>query len=164
MFDEDTLSRYYVEGVDDEFHPDVEWMGFVECTFAYFSIDIQNYKGKRLKAKRYNTYNKQFSQAGRKWERNFIQLHFREISCNDGHLIKGMKLIIPKQISQRILDIIYEPHLCIAKSKSRAWDVSLGWKCLHKLRIIEMFYLFYYTKEQSIRKNGLHWLNRSIIG
>lgn len=43
-----------------------------------------------------------------------------EISHVDGLLFKGSKLIIPKSMQQKMVDIVHESHLGIVKCKSRA--------------------------------------------
>ncbi|CAB3979326.1 Transposon Ty3-G Gag-Pol poly [Paramuricea clavata] len=46
-----------------------------------------------------------------------------EISCVDGLLFKGNKLIVPKSLRPQMLDIIHESHQGIVKCKQRARDL-----------------------------------------
>ena len=46
-----------------------------------------------------------------------------EISCVDGLLFKGNKVIVPKSLQPQMLDIIHESHQGIVKSKQRARDL-----------------------------------------
>ena len=46
-----------------------------------------------------------------------------EISCVDGLLFKATKLIVPKTLRPRMLDIIHESHQGIVKCKQRARDL-----------------------------------------
>jgi hypothetical protein len=45
-----------------------------------------------------------------------------EISCVDGLLLKGNKLVVPKSLRPQVLDIIHESHQGIVKSKQPARD------------------------------------------
>ena len=45
-----------------------------------------------------------------------------EISCLDGLLFKGHKLVIPKQLRKEYIDIIHQSHQGIVRCKSRARD------------------------------------------
>ena len=46
-----------------------------------------------------------------------------DISCVDGLLFKGNKVIVPKFLQPQMLDIIHESHQGIVKSKQRAGDL-----------------------------------------
>ena len=130
MFVADTLSRSYLEEIDEELVPDVEVNGIVLNAHLpmtpdrYSELQSETAKDPDLQILR-NTV-----QSG--WPELKEQLpsaihaywNFRdEVSCTDGLLFKGMKLIIPKSMQQRMLDIIHEPHLGVVKSKSRAREV-----------------------------------------
>ena len=54
-----------------------------------------------------------------------------DISCVDGLLFKGNKVIVPKFLQPQMLDIIHESHQGIVKSKQRAgeWQTRLRTKC-----------------------------------
>ena len=53
-------------------------------------------------------------------QKHNIQTFPDEISHADVLLFKGSKLIIPKSMHQKMLDIVHESHLGMVKCKSRA--------------------------------------------
>jgi hypothetical protein len=130
MFVADTLSRSHFEEIDEELVSDVEVNGIVLNAHLpmtpdrYSELQRETAKDPDLQILRHTV------QSG--WpelkEEIPTAIHaywnFRdEVSCIDGLLFKGMKLIIPKFMQQRMLDIINEPHLGVVKSKSRTREV-----------------------------------------
>ena len=54
-----------------------------------------------------------------------------ELTCLDGLLFKGDKIIVPKTLQSEMLEKIHETHLGIVKCKNRATKSCSGQECLH---------------------------------
>ena len=132
MFLADYLSRFYLEETNDTL---VEDMNVNEIhLLSYLSVSPQ----KREEIKKATMKDREMTLLQdvtvRGWPETKDQLpaelktywNYRdEISSIDGLMFKGLKLIIPKDLRNEMLDKIHSSHLGMVKCKSRAREVLI---------------------------------------
>ena len=137
MFLADYLSRFYLEETNDTL---VEDMNVNEIhLLSYLSVSPQ----KREEIKKATMKDREMTLLQdvtvRGWPETKDQLpaelktywNYRdEISSIDGLMFKGLKLIIPKELRNEMLDKIHSSHLGMVKCKSRAREV-LFWPSMN---------------------------------
>ena len=130
MFMADHLSRSFLPETKETLIPDVEVNSISPAT--YLPLSQERYLELQQKTASDEVLQMLRETVQKGWPSEKARLpnclhpywSFRdEISCLDGLLYKGPKLIIPKSMQSEMLDIIHQSHLGIVKCKSRAREV-----------------------------------------
>ncbi|XP_062594195.1 uncharacterized protein K02A2.6-like [Saccostrea cucullata] len=133
MFVADALSRHYLDETREELIPEVDVNNITLNRHLPMSPD--RYKEFQQETSQDQTLQQLLNTVLLGWPNSKQSLPsnllpywtFRdEISHMDGLLFKGSKLIIPKSMQQKMLDLVHESHLGIVKCKSRARE-SMYW-------------------------------------
>ena len=127
----DALSRHYLNETKEELIPEVD-VNIITLN-QHLPMSAERYKEFQQETLKDASLQQLLNTVLLSWpeQKQNIQLSsipywaFRdEISQVDGrlfiHLFKGSKLVIPKSIQQKILNIVHESHLGMVKCKSRA--------------------------------------------
>ncbi|XP_048751787.2 uncharacterized protein K02A2.6-like [Ostrea edulis] len=127
MFIADALSRHYLDETTEELVPEVDVNSITLNQHLPMSKD--RYTEFQQETLRDSTLQQLLHTVLSGWPEAKQNLQstlipywsFRdEISHVDGLLFKGSKLLIPKSMQQKMLDLVHESHLGIVKCKSRA--------------------------------------------
>lgn len=130
MFIADTLSRAFINETKEQLMPDIE-----VNSISYLPISPEQYE--RFQQATQDDLDLQTLQAVVKsgWpdtkenlpKSTYPYWPFRdEITCIDGLMFKGHKIIVPSRLQKEMLDRIHSSHLGVVKCKSRARE-SLFW-------------------------------------
>ena len=127
MFVADALSRHYLNETKEELIPEVDVNNITLNQYLPMSADrYKEFQQETLKdaslQQLLNTVLIGWPEQKQNIQSSLLPYWaFRdEISHVDGLLFKGSKLIIPKLMQQKMLDIVHESHLGMVKCKSRA--------------------------------------------
>lgn len=127
MFVADALSRQYLNETEEELIPEADVNSIT--LNQHLPMTPDRYKEFQQETLCDSTLQHLLNTIVLGWPENKVSLPscllpywtFRdEISHVDGLLFKGSKLIIPKSMQQKMVDIVHESHLGIVKCKSRA--------------------------------------------
>ena len=127
MFIADTLSRAYLDETKEDLNPNLSINSILHLPVTeerYREIQLATSQDGELQILQ------EIVQSGWPNRKELVPDNIRhywscrdEISCIDGLLFKGLKLIVPTSLRKEMLNIIHSSHLGIVKCKSRAREV-----------------------------------------